>query len=133
MERLRRWWVVPAAAAVGAAAALLLVWPPGSPPGQRPGGQIERPVKALSAVIRAEQTYVEAIASLKKALQGTETGYGPQVRRTVEQGLADIDRTIERCRQALRRDPSDLGAHEVMLAAYQHEVDFLTELLGESL
>ena len=133
MERLRRWWVVPAAAAVGAAAALLLVWLPGSPPGQRPGGQIERPVKALSAVIRAEQTYVEAIASLKKALQGTETGYGPQVRRTVEQGLADIDRTIERCRQALRRDPSALGAHEVMLAAYQHEADFLTELLGESL
>jgi hypothetical protein len=131
-ERLRRWWLAPAAAAVGAAAALLLVWWLGGPAAPEGGGPAG-PGRALAEVQQAEQTYARAIASLESALAEQQPMADPAVRRTIEQGLAEIDQTLERCRRALRRRPHDLAAHQTLLAAYQHKVDFLTELVGESL
>jgi len=130
---LKRFWALPAMAAAGAAAALLVVWMLGTP-GTGPVDPTQgKPVKALAAVLQAEQTYADAVAALESELSVDKPGFSPQVQTTIEQGLADIDKTLERCRQALRTAPEDLGAHQAMLAAYQHKVDFLTELLGETL
>lgn len=128
----RRFWSLPAMAAAGAAAALLIVWMVGGMggPGPAPTG---KPLKALAAVQSAEQTYVDAVAALERELVTDKQNFSPEVQATIEQGLADIDKTLDRCRQALRAAPEDLGAHQAMLAAYQHKVDFLTELLGETM
>jgi hypothetical protein len=125
----RRYWLAPAGALVGAAAAALLVWLLVLP-GARPGAP---PVEALAAVLDAERTYQQAIAGLEGALTERPDGYDSQAQRTIQQGLADIDTVIARCREALRAAPEDLGAHRAMLAAYQHKVDFLSELVGEAL
>lgn len=132
MGWLRRFWALPAMAAAGATAALLIVWMVGGPGGVAPT-PTGKPLKALAAVQNAEQTYVDAVAALERELMTDKQNFSPEVQATIEQGLADIDKTLDRCRQALRAAPEDLGAHQAMLAAYQHKVDFLTELLGETM
>jgi hypothetical protein len=83
---------------------------------------------------RAERrTYQEAIAGLEGSLLDGQTGLPEETRATIRKGLDDIDAVIARCRQALSDAPEDLQAHRAMLAAYQHKVDFLTELTGEAL
>jgi len=125
----RRFWLAPAGALAGAAAAALALWlalGPGEP-AARP------PVEAMVAVLEAERTYQTAIAGLESALAEPGSGFDSEARRTIRQGLADIDAVIARCREALRAAPEDLGAHRAMLAAYQHKVDFLSDLVGEAL
>jgi anti-sigma factor RsiW len=125
----RRYWLAPAGALLGAAAAALVVWlvfVPGQPTGHAP-------VEALAAVLDAERTYQQAITGLEGAVAEPQTGYDGETQKTIKQGLADIDAVITRCREALRAAPEDLGAHRAMLAAYQHKVDFLTDLVGEAL
>jgi len=129
----RRLWMVPASALAGAAAAVLVLLlvserPPAGSPQEASG-----PVQALQAVAEAEVNYRNAVASLQQALRTGEPGWSPETRAVVEQGLADIDRTIERCRAALKNNPLDMEAQETMLAAYQHKVDFLTELVSDTL
>ena len=130
---LKRFWLLPAASAAGAAAALLVVWMMGTPGASGPTAEPTGPVKARTAVLEAEQTYSSAVGVLQKALGEQKPGYSGEAKIAIEQGLADIDQTIARCRLALRANPEDLAAHETMLAAYQHKVDFMTELLGEQL
>ncbi|HOX46692.1 MAG TPA: zf-HC2 domain-containing protein [Myxococcota bacterium] len=125
----RRYWLAPAGALLGAAAAALVLWlvfVPGPQTGRAP-------VEALTAVLDAERTYQLAIAGLEGSLAQPQAGYDSETQRTIRQGLADIDTVIERCREALRASPDDLGAHRAMLAAYQHKVDFLSDLVGEAL
>lgn len=129
----RRLWMVPASAVAGAAGTLLVLLlvsqnQPGGA-GREPAG----PVQALQAVAAAEVNYRNAVKSLQQALRQSEPGWSPQTRAVIEQGLADIDRTIERCRAALDDNPLDMEAQETMLAAYQHKVDFLTELVSDTL
>lgn len=125
LARLRRMWLLPAAAFAGAAAAVLAIWF-----FARPAERPREPLRALQAVIAAETTYRDAIASLEGALGEQPAGFSAEVQTEIARGLADIDNSISRCREALARDPNNLKAHETMLAAYQHKVDFLTELVG---
>ena len=129
---LRRFWMVPASAAAGAAAAVLLVFVlvgPTTDPAKQPAG----PVTALQAVARAETEYRKAIDSLEGALNETREGWDPKTRQIVEQGLAEMNSTIEKCRAAMKENEEDPNAQEAMLAAYQYKVDFLTDLVADSL
>jgi predicted anti-sigma-YlaC factor YlaD len=125
--RLRWAWLGVAAAA---AAAILLILVPGEPEGTG-DREIQR---AYASVVAAERTYIESIAALEDAVgdQAVAT-LNPEARAAVEQGLAQIDDTIRQCRKALDAVPNDLGAHRMLLAAYQRKVDLLTELVDQSL
>ncbi|MBN2493304.1 MAG: zf-HC2 domain-containing protein [Deltaproteobacteria bacterium] len=130
----RRFWMLPVAAAAGAAAAILVALLLGRSaiepaPRTEPAGALQ----ALQAVAQAEIQYRKAIDALSGALGAQRSRVGPQTRALIVRGLAEIDATIERCRAALAEDPFDLEAQETMLAAYQHEVDLLTDMVAESL
>jgi hypothetical protein len=129
----RRFWMVPAAAVVGAAAALLVVFVLGRPVDGDIAGKPGSPLTALQAVAKAEVEYKNAIDSLQAAVKTTRPGWSPETRTVVEQGLAQMDATIERCREALKHNREDPQAQEALLAAYQYKVDFLTDLVADSL
>lgn len=128
---LRKFWMVPVSAAAGAAAVLLVftLVGPTTQPAKEPAG----PVTALQAVAKAENDYRKAIDSLEGALQESREGWDPKTRQIVEQGLAEMNGTIEKCRAALKENEEDPKAQEAMLAAYQYKVDFLTDLVADSL
>lgn len=124
----RRFWMVPAAAVVGAAAALLIVFVLG-----RPVDKHADPLTALQTVAKAELEYKNAIDALENAVKTSEPQWSPETRAVVEQGLAQMNQAIEKCRTALKQDQSDPEAQEALLTAYQYKVDFLTDLVADSL
>jgi len=126
----RRFWMVPTAAVAGAAAALLIVLVLGRPV------DVEKPVGPLSAmetVAKAEVEYRNAIGALETAVKASQPQWSPETRAVVDQGLAQMNQTIEQCRTALKQNQSDPEAQEALLTAYQYKVDFLTDLVAESL
>jgi hypothetical protein len=128
----RRFWMVPVAAAVGAAAALVLVIVFMGPPQQgssRPAGKLS----ALASVQKAELEYRGAIASLQQALRTDKPAWGPRTQQVIADSLAEIDKSIKRCHEALKAEPENIQAHEMVLAAYQQKVDLLTDLVAESM
>jgi len=127
----RRYWMVPASAAAGAAAVVLVLLLVG--PGQQTGNQPTGPVTALQAVAKAETEYRKAIDSLEGALTQSQEHYDPKTRKIVQEGLAQMNETIEKCRAALKNNENDSKAQEAMLAAYQYKVDFLTDLVADQL
>jgi anti-sigma factor RsiW len=126
----RRFWMVPAAAVVGAAAALLIVFVVGRPV-DKPAGP--GPLSAMETVAKAEVEYRNAIAALETAVKTSQPRWNPETKAVVEQGLAQMNQTIDRCRTALKKNQSDPQAQEALLTAYQYKVDFLTDLVAESL
>jgi hypothetical protein len=132
VERLRRAWLVPVAAAAGAAAALAIVWSTRAPEAPAPEA-LSGQAAAAQAVAHAERTYREAIARLRGALDQRRPTWSPRVGATVQRSLAEIDRAIERCRDAVRQDPSNPEAQESLLAAYQQKVDLLNDLVQDSI
>ena len=124
----RRFWMIPAAAAVGAAAALLIVFVVGKP-ADKPVG----PLSAMETVAKAEVEYRNAIDALETAVKTSQPQWSPETKAVVEQGLAQMNQTIDRCRTALEENQSDPEAQEALLTAYQYKVDFLTDLVADSL
>jgi len=124
----RRFWMVPAAAVAGAAAALLIVFVVGRPV-DKPAG----PLSAMETVAKAEVEYRNAIAALETAVKTSQPRWSPETKAVVDQGLAQMNQTIDRCRTALKQNQSDPEAQEALLTAYQYKVDFLTDLVAESL
>ena len=108
---------------------VLVLVGPGNQPVEKPVG----PVTALQAVAKAETEYRTAIDSLEGALDTSQGDWDHKTRQIVEQGLAEMNDTIEKCRAAMKNNQNDLQAQEAMLAAYQYKVDFLTDLVAESL
>jgi tetratricopeptide (TPR) repeat protein len=127
----RRFWMVPAAAVIGAAAALLVVLVLGRPveDAKKPAG----PLTALETVARAEVEYKNAIEALQAAAKTSQPEWSPETKAAVEQGLAQMDAAIEKCRAALRQNQTDPEAQEALLTAYQYKVDFLTDLVADSM
>jgi hypothetical protein len=129
---LKRFWMVPTASLAGAAAALLVVMlVSGTPqPGpEEPKGKMS----ALASVQKAEVDYRNAIAALEGEFHSESPDWSPEVKQVVVDSLAEIDRSIEKCRVAMGENPDDREAQEAILTAYQHKVDFLTELVAESM
>jgi len=130
-EWLRRWWMAPALGLAGAAALVLLLLPGEPEPASEPVSRVT-PELAMETVRKAERQYIDAIAQLEQAVDLDRAAPRPEVRQSLQQGLAEIDRSIRRCRSVLHEAPDDLAAQEIMLAAYQQKVDFLSELLDSS-
>jgi len=128
---LRRIWMVPVAAVAGAAAALLLVFYLGGPP-QEGASQEGGLQGALAAVQKAEGEYRKAIAALEKALGDSHPDWDSETREVIARSLAEIDESIARCKAALRDNPGSPATQEAILLAYQHKVDFLTDVVLEA-
>ena len=88
---------------------------------------------AMETVDRAESAYREAILSLEKVYKTEKNSFSPETLAVVEKSLEEIDAAIERCREAIAKDPSNMEANRAMLAAYRQKMDFLFELVGPKL
>lgn len=89
--------------------------------------------KNESEFLPGEQGYVEAISSLKRAIETHgKDSLSPQVRVEYERNLTVIDRAILETRQAVRRNPKNADAKEFMLAVYQSKIDLLSNVAEQT-
>jgi putative zinc finger protein len=128
----KKFWMVPTAALGGAAAALLIFFLAAGPTVEEVKAP-QGPQTALASVQQAEIEYRNAIAALEAALTKDNPDWSPEIQKVVRDSLLEIDQSIKKCRMALKNSPDNRIAQESVLTAYQHKVDFLTELVAQTL
>jgi hypothetical protein len=75
-------------------------------------------------VIKAEKSYLDAIAVLSKDVERTRGGVDPKLQKPLD----DIDHNILAARKAVEKNPSDTEAVLNMLSAYDQKVEVLQTL-----
>ncbi len=126
-----RWLIPVPVAAAAVIIALLTVDPPSeSTTEDSPETDTADLTQAMAAVEKAESAYRDAIESLEDVYISEKASFSPETLAVVEKSLAEIDAAIERSREAMMKDPMNVEANRVMLAAYRQKMDFLYELVG---
>lgn len=69
----------------------------------------------------------ESITRLSKALETRKVDWDPELRRVFERNMALIDQSLLECEVALRSNPHDFGAEEMLIAAYREKLRLLQE------
>jgi hypothetical protein len=83
--------------------------------------------------LEGEKSYLEAIASLKNAVevQG-DLNLRPTLRIEYERNLAVIDRAIQSTQKQARQNPKDEGAAQLLYASYQSKIDLLSAVSNQA-
>jgi predicted anti-sigma-YlaC factor YlaD len=96
----------------------------------RVAGSVQHP--ATSAVMpaslglaQAQATYAAARGQLLAALEARKGTLSPQTLAVVERNVRIIDRAVAEMQAALARDPANREIPELLVAAYQQEIDLL--------
>jgi hypothetical protein len=76
---------------------------------------------------RAGAVYERSIEKLRALIVREEARWSPEVRERYDARLARLDEAIARSREAARRTPADTDGNELLFAAYQQKIAFLTE------
>ncbi len=79
---------------------------------------------------KAERQYKGAIATLSRDIKRRQAQLSPNFISQFEQPLADIDRTINETRRAVRAQPNDAVAVQYMTTAYAKKVELLRTIAG---
>jgi Putative zinc-finger len=82
-------------------------------------------------VREAQQKYITAIAILSRDVNHRRSQIDPMVLARFDNALANIDRTIQETRRAVREHPDDPIALQYLLAAYSKKVDVLRDMAAE--
>lgn len=84
-------------------------------------------------LLPGEETYLEAIASLTKAIDaGGDTLLRPSVRSDYERSLAVVDQAILTTRRNALSNPKDADAKEFLFSAYQTKVELLNTVADQT-
>lgn len=91
------------------------------------------PVNAPSAMplgyMPGEESYVRTIASLKRSVdEQKDDVLRPSERVAFERDMAVVNDTIEKMRLAVKRDPRNQTAKQVLYASYQNKIDLLNSV-----
>ncbi|MDQ3063599.1 MAG: zf-HC2 domain-containing protein [Acidobacteriota bacterium] len=81
-------------------------------------------------VEKAERQYKGAIAILASDIKRRRAQTSPNFISQFEQPLADIDRTINETRRAVRAQPNDAAAVQYMTTAYAKKIELLRAIAG---
>jgi len=84
---------------------------------------------ALQKIQEAEYYYKKAIESLFQAVRESENNLPPEMVEVWQANLNVLDRTIERCQQAVNDQPDNFQAREYLLSAYNSKLNFLNNML----
>ena len=84
---------------------------------------------ASAELARGQEHYTRAIAELKTLAARERVRWSPEVARSFDDSLAEIDRAVERTRQLASSAPADPDSQDALVAAYRRQVDFLEEML----
>ncbi len=79
---------------------------------------------------KAERQYKGAIAILSSDIKRRQAQLPPNLISQFEQPLADIDRTINETRRAVRAQPNDAVAVQYMTTAYAKKIELLRAIVG---
>ena len=91
------------------------------------------PVPEKEVSLPGEESYLEAIASLSKAIEaGGDVALRPSLRTEYERNLAVVDQAIDATRRVARRNPKDQDATDLLFAAYQNKVDLLSAIADQT-
>jgi hypothetical protein len=82
------------------------------------------------AVEKAERQYKGAIAILSDDVKRRRAQLSPNVISQFEQSLAEIDRTIDETKRAVRAQPDDPVAIQYMTTAYAKKIELLRTIAG---
>jgi anti-sigma factor RsiW len=91
----------------------------------------DRPMVATDAsYLPGEESYVKTIASLNKSVNGDQD---PSVMSASQQvsfarDMAVVDNTITRMRDAVKKNPKDETAKQMLSTAYQNKIDLLNSV-----
>jgi len=73
----------------------------------------------------AQDHYQKAIKALNEAISSQKASLDPETAEVFQKNLEVIDASIKACRQAVSRDPNNIGARIYLLAVYRQKVNFL--------
>ena len=121
------WWMVPAAAGalIVAAAVVFLVKTPARSPAS---GLLN--LEALARVDASEKEYRAAIDGLEKQARPVLAEMDPSLMALYRDRLSVIDTQIDKCREALDRNPTNAHIRRYLLAALHDKKQTLAEVLG---
>ena len=89
-----------------------------------------QPVVQDASYLPGEESYVKTIASLNKSVSGDQD---PNVMSASQQvsmarDMAVVDNTIKRMREAVKKNPKNETAKQMLSSAYQNKVDLLNSV-----
>lgn len=80
-----------------------------------------------------ERDYMQTLDALQTNIRGDQTlTRNAGVRFAVEKNVASMDSTIKNLRRAVRRNPKDEKARQMLYDSYQNKIEFLSELAEQS-
>lgn len=91
--------------------------------------QAESAAPGVHAAAPVERRYQAVVAELSTLLQERRERLPAGVRTDIDRTLAEIDRTLDRSRQALRSAPGDVDAELGLSATYAQKIELLHQAL----
>lgn len=94
----------------------------------RPAGYTSQPASTLTAdYMPGEESYVKTISNLTKTVDEQKAGgvLRPSQRVAYERDMAVVDDAITKMRAALRRNPKNESAKQVLYSSYQNKIDLM--------
>jgi hypothetical protein len=87
-----------------------------------------RPVSAAEP-LAGEESYVRTIATLSKDVEGQkDLVLRPSERNAYERDMAVVDDTINKMRKAVKKNPRNESAKQVLYSSYQNKIDLLNSV-----
>lgn len=94
---------------------------------------VNGPTAPKEATLPGEKSYLQAIASLEKAIDAQEDlNMRPTLRAEYERNLAVVDKAIDETKKQVRQNPKDAGAAQLLFASYQSKIDLLNAVSNQN-
>jgi hypothetical protein len=94
---------------------------------------ISKPKVNPNAPLAGEKSYLNAIASLEKAIvEQSDLSMRPTLRVEYERNLAVVDKAISETQKQARRNPKDQSAAQLLYASYQSKLDLLNAVSNQN-
>ncbi len=91
-------------------------------------GSVMRPMAAAEP-LAGEESYVRTIATLSKDVEGQkDLVLRPSERNAYERDMAVVNDTINRMRKAVKKNPRNESAKQVLYSSYQNKIDLLNSV-----
>ena len=93
----------------------------------------DNPKVNANALLAGEKSYLNAIASLEKAIvEQSDLSMRPTLRAEYERNLAVVDKAIAETQKQARRNPKDQSAAQLLYASYQSKLDLLNAVSNQN-
>jgi hypothetical protein len=87
---------------------------------------------ATQMAVPGEDKYIQAIASLSRAVDVGGEAIKPSLRAEYERNIAVIDRAISETRKQALRNPKDADTTGFLFSAYQQKIDLLSTVADQA-